>query len=66
MWFTATINAYDALDTVVVCASVRKREDDAKGRRMTVYRYATTADGVGESEPERWLKDALVALLETL
>lgn len=66
MWFSTTVHAYDVLEVVHVTASVRVRDDDGTGPAYSEFAYTTTFPGIGESDPTEWLKDALVALLETL
>lgn len=66
MWFTATVYAYDALDSVIVSARVRLRADDPLDGYETVCERQCTLPGVGEADGTLWLKDALVGLLETL
>jgi len=66
MWYAATINAFDLIDRVHVSAIVRCHEVDGEGMTTVVWQGASTVAGVGEADPHLWLKDALVALLETL
>lgn len=66
MWISATVNAFDAMSKVWVSANVRVRADGHEGESLAVHTFSTTVDGVGETDPETWLRDALVALLETL
>lgn len=66
MWFAATINAFDALDQVHVSVLLRARPDTGEERTVNVFTRSTTVPGTGETVPEEWLRDALVALLESL
>lgn len=66
MYYIASISAYDALTTVVVHASVKTRMDELDGRLGVVFDLTTSLDGVGETDPVEWLRDALVQLLEVL
>lgn len=65
MWFQARITAYDALDVVHV--SARVHGDDGTGAPLRLLgEFSCTVKGAGESEAVDWLRDALVAILETL
>jgi len=66
MRYEASIRAYDIMADVYICASLW--ESGALGAEGESARehFATTVAGVGESRSREWLKDALVALLETL
>lgn len=64
MWYTATMYAYDAIDKVVVSATVRATSGYAGAPIAEVYSTVATTQGVGEDDPNQWLRDALVALLE--
>lgn len=66
MWYVATINAYDALDRVVVAAVVRATAGGVGDPIEDVVQCVATIDGVGEDDPREWLRDALVGLLEDL
>lgn len=66
MYYLATIHAYDALGTVRVAAEMKQTVGGPGDALETVLTVATTLDGVGEDEPARWLRDALVGLAETL
>lgn len=66
MWFAASINAFDAMDTVTVAAVVRVRAEDQTNAIVASRTYVATFPGTGESDPNLWLRDALVALAETL
>lgn len=66
MWYSASINAHDVLDHVVITARVWG--DGGMGERQMVEQFscATTIDGSGEDDPRQWLMDALVGLIEEL
>jgi len=61
-----TINAFDALSTVSIAATVRATAGGAGQPFETVLQCVTAIDGVGEDDPREWLRDALVGLLEAL
>lgn len=66
MYRTATMAAYDVLDTVYVTATVTLYDGLGTGQHEVEISCATTVDGVGSSTGAVWLRDALVALAETL
>jgi len=66
MWYVTTINAYDALDRVVVAAVVRATAGGVDDPIVDVLQHVSTIPGVGEDDPREWLRDALVGLLERL
>jgi hypothetical protein len=66
MWYMSTVHAYDALDRVHVTATVRATVGSLGDPIAEVYSVATTVPGVGEDDPNEWLRDALVALLEVI
>ena len=66
MWYVATVNAYDALDRVVVAAVLRSTAGGVGDPVEDVLQCVTTVEGVGEDDPRQWLRDALVGLLEAL
>lgn len=61
----ARIMAYDLLGSVAVVASVRDL-DCAAGDGRRALETSVVIQGEGIDEPRQWLKDALIALLETL
>ena len=65
MWFTARITAYDCLSEVVVTAQVQADQGDG-GPLTEVLRISCSVRGTGEDLPHDWLRDALVALAESL
>lgn len=66
MYRTATIAAYDVMDTVYITATVTLYEGVGEPSHAVEFHCATTVDGLGSSTAEVWLRDALVALAETL
>jgi len=66
MWYIATVNAYDALDKVVVAAVLRSTTGEVGDPLEDRLKVVTATDGVGEDDERQWLKDALVALIEAL
>jgi len=63
--FTATIAAFDMLDRVHVSAHVLDTDADGDSPDYQ-FHCAVTVPGSGESDNREWLRDALVALAETL
>ena len=66
MWYVATINAYDAMDRVVVAAVVRATAGGVGDPIEDVLQHVEAIPGVGENDPREWLRDALVGLLESI
>jgi len=66
MWYVATINAYDALDRIVVAAVLRATAGGVGDPMEDRLTCVTTIPGVGEDDERQWLKDALVGLIEAL
>lgn len=66
MWYVATLNAYDALDRVVVAVVLRATAGGVGDPIENVVEHVTTIPGVGEDDPRQWLRDALVGMLEDL
>lgn len=64
MWYSATIIAYDVLDTVHIRVSVRQAGAAIGDPTEPVLQRTTTLPGVGESDAHEWLRDVLVACLE--
>ena len=66
MYRTATIMAYDVMETVHVTCTVRlydKRQIGCSTEDLTLH---ADVQGVGSSESRDWLRDALVGLLEAM
>lgn len=66
MWYQATLYAYDAIGQVRVSTEVRSAPEDQSGEWRSELHATAAFDGTGEPDPRVWLKDALVALIETL
>lgn len=66
MYRTATVAAYDVMDTVFVTAKVQVYEPDGEGFERRELACATSVPSTGEEEDRDWLRDALIALAETL
>lgn len=66
MYRIASIAAYDVLSEVHVSAQVVLYEGSLEQTHTVEFSCATTVDGVGSSDGATWLRDALVALAETL
>lgn len=65
MRYVAHVHVLDLLDTIVVYAEV-VGADSFQRQLEPVLKQSMTVQGVGETDPQIWLQDALVALLETL
>lgn len=65
MFTTASLEAYDCLGEIVIFARVRQQEDPV-GQASAYETFSCQVRGTGETEPREWLKDALIALVETL
>lgn len=66
MYRTATMAAYDVMGNVFVTASVRTYEPNGQDFDSSEFTCAATVPSVGEDETADWLRDALIALAETL
>lgn len=66
MRYYATMSAWDMLDKVHVSASVHDLPRAPGEAAPLVLEVSTTVQGVGESDERVWLRDALIALAETL
>lgn len=66
MWYVATLNAYDALDRVVVAVVLRATTGEVGAPMENRLEHVVTIPGVGEDDERAWLRDALVGLLEDL
>lgn len=62
----ATVSAYDVLGDVWIAAQVQTREPNGEDFDITTWTASVQVRGTGEPETERWLRDALIALAETL
>ena len=66
MWLSTTVNAYDVMGEVHIAAVVRGLSDGPLQEFENVLQCETTIQGIGETDPRLWLKDALIGLLEAL
>ena len=64
--YVLQVNAWDVMDRVFVTAFLREYGDISTDRADVVLDRTTTVEGTGESDPEQWVRDALVALLEAI
>ena len=58
--------AYDVMETVHVHAVVHLFDKHQIGSSTTELTVTADIQGVGSAEPEEWLRDALVGLIECL
>ena len=65
MQHIATVHAYDMLDQVFVSASVREK-DAFETDWETVVFVTVSISSDGESQPQEWLREALIAMIEAL
>lgn len=63
---TASISAFDVLDTMHVTVTIRDWDFDASERPTPEFHTATTVPSDGADTPQEWLRDVLVGLLESL
>lgn len=66
MYRTANAAAYDVMDQVFISVTVQTYEPNGEIFERSESTWATTVPGTGEESESEWLRDALVALLETL
>lgn len=67
MYFTASVQLYDALDQVMWVAQVREwDENPSEDHSEVVYRLSGSLPGEGLSNPTRWLKRALEDIRESM
>lgn len=66
MYRTATMACYDVLDSVHITATVTLYDTLNGNSHEVELHAATTVDGLGSGSAAVWLRDALVALAETL
>jgi len=65
MYFSARVYVADVMDQVVIQATVF--EWNYKNSLVAEeHRFSAMVAGEGETTPSEWLRDALVAMLETL
>lgn len=60
-----TMTCWDVLDRVFVTARVREYDGTDPTTGETVFDRSVTVEGTGEDDVEQWVKDALVAMVET-
>ena len=65
MYTTATISAYDVLTNIHVEAVIT-RYDGMSSTGTEVIRASIDVPSDGEPEPTEWLRDVLIAVVETL
>lgn len=63
---TATVSCWDVMDQVWVTATIRTLADLGHPSDAESTTVSVTLPSTGESNDERWLLDALIALAETL
>lgn len=66
MRYEASIRAYDVMDQVALACCVWLTSEHPHERPMMVLSVATTVTGEGISDPRDWLRESLIALVETL
>lgn len=66
MYYVATVHAYDVMGEIQVGGKVRLYEGSLADGSRIAFECTTTFQGTGESDPRRWLEDALVGLLEAM
>lgn len=66
MWRNATVTAYDCLQDVVISATVHTADGASVSAPARVMTASVQVRGTGEESDARWLRDALVALAESL
>jgi hypothetical protein len=65
MFTQASVHSFDMLGHVHVSAEVRQQEGGDEPSSVVLH-VNTTVEGTGETDPTEWLRDALVALLESI
>ena len=66
MYRTATLMAYDVMETVHVHAVVHLFDHCQIGDSTTEFTLTCDVQGVGSAEGQEWLRDALIAAIECL
>jgi hypothetical protein len=66
MRYEARITAYDLFDQVAIGARVWDSHETEGVKGLDLVWVTTTFPGEGQTDPRRWLAEALVALLEQL
>lgn len=65
MRFELRFTAYDVLDTLHCVLTVSATTPDTP-EPVLALRRVVSCPGIGQDVPERWARDALVSVLETL
>jgi hypothetical protein len=66
MKLIASIHAYDVLSNVQVTALCRQYPDYEDGPGDVALRVSVLVPGEGIDDPQAWLRDVLVALIEAI
>lgn len=66
MRYETEIRAYDVLDQIWIACRVWETSPAAPGRSEVLLSVGISTAGEGISEPREWLRDTLIALIETL
>lgn len=66
MRYRLVLNAWDIMDRVQVRVQMWEDNDTPEPSTARVVELSRTVQGVGESDPWQWARDALVAALEEL
>lgn len=64
--FSASINAYDVMDQVHITVRAWLQAEAQSEPIVLLLKGSTDIPGVGETDPVRWVRDALVGALEML
>lgn len=66
MRYEARVTAFDVLDMVHVAVALYRTGNSTEGPTLLVGTRVSVAQGIGESDPWQWARDALVQALENL
>lgn len=66
MRYELQVQGFDMLDQVFIHLRVRGRAESLGAPQELVLTRTATTQGVGETDPAIWARDALVMILETL
>lgn len=66
MRYETRITAYDMLDMICISCEMWESRSDSPGRSVAFSTIGLHLQGEGTSDPQQWLRDVLVGLLETL
>lgn len=66
MRYRLALNAWDIMDRIQIRVQVWDDHDVPTEGTARVVELSRTVEGVGESDPWQWSRDALVAALEEL